>query len=701
MLSSIPLLKSYRSDKHDIIRQFYIPCLRVSSTYKRSVGFFSSSSLSVAAKGLHVFLNGGGRMQLIASPFLSENDIEAINKGYANRRELEEQSIIRALEGEFEKISKERLGLLAWLIEYNRLDIKIAVLRRPGKPGVYHEKLGIFDDGKDFVAFTGSPNESVSGLVNNFECIDVFCSWRNGDIERAQEKIEDFNNLWENETSLLQVYDFPEAARKSLLRLRSTTIPDNDPELTGINDPDGNFFESSYSNYPVFPIDIQLFKHQLEALKNWFKNKGRGTLKMATGSGKTITALAIAEHLYREIGLQCLIIIVPYRHLVMQWKGECNKFGLDPILCFESRKLWANQLQASLYSLSAGKQSFLTVITTNNTLRTEVFQNLLPYFPQRTLIIGDEAHNLGTVQIAAALPQNVGLRLALSATPEQWFDDSRSNSIFQYFGPILKPEFTLADALKSGVLVKYYYQPIFVELTDDEIDKYLDLSRKINKLILSAKKEDEEPAALKFLLLERARLIATAKNKLVALRKIMKKRLDTKHTLFYCGDGSVEESASADMIRHIEAVCKLLGSELGYRIDSYTAETTLDERSDLRERFTTGEIQGLVAIRCLDEGVDIPPTRTAFILASSENPRQFIQRRGRILRRCDGKESAEIFDFIVVPPDDPSEETFDTERQLVRKELQRYIEFATLAENAGEVLGQLVDIQRKYQLMGI
>jgi DNA phosphorothioation system restriction enzyme len=383
--------------------------------------------------------------------------------------------------------------------------------------------------------------------------------------------------------------------------------------------------------YPITPAWLSLRPYQQQAIANWFVNKGRGTLKMATGSGKTITALAIATRLYEEIQLQALIIVCPYRHLVQQWARECRKFGIsDPILAFESVNQWQESLSNQLYNVKAGNQQFLTVITTNATLITLGFQSQLSYFPQKTLIVGDEAHNLGAKQLESCLPRSVGLRLALSATPERYFDERGTERLFEYFGSVLEPEFTLRDAIAQGALVHYLYYPLLVELTEPESEVYADLTSKVGRAIAIGGDEDND--SLTALLMQRARLVASAANKLEALREVMRSRLHTSHTLFYCGDGSVEDDISKESLRQLEAVARLLGNDLSYRVNTYAAETSLEEREDLRRQFETGDLQGLVAIRCLDEGVDIPAIETAVIMASSGNPRQFVQRRGRILR---------------------------------------------------------------------
>lgn len=452
---------------------------------------------------------------------------------------------------------------------------------------------------------------------------------------------------------------------------------------------------------PRIPSFLHLRSYQHEAVTNWFANQGRGTLKMATGSGKTITALAIATQLYHQIGLQVLLVVCPYRHLVTQWARECENFNLEPILAFENVRYWQNQLSSALYNLQAGNQPFLTIITTNATLITQGLQSQLKYLPAKTLIVGDEAHNLGSRRLEESLPRNVGLRLALSATPERYFDDEGTQGLLDYFGPVLQPELTLADAIHQGALVHYLYYPMLVELTESESITYAKLTKRIGWALME---NEDNPLqnhdTVTALLMQRARLIGSAANKLTALRELMAQRLETSHTLFYCGDGSLQEDVSKETTRQLAAVTRLLGIELGYRINTYTADTPLAEREELRHQFETGKLQGLVAIRCLDEGVDIPAIQTAVILASSGNPRQFIQRRGRILRPHPAKERATLFDMIVLPPD-LERETFEVERNLLKKELKRFLEFADLADNAAEARLKLLQLQKQYGLLDL
>lgn len=450
-------------------------------------------------------------------------------------------------------------------------------------------------------------------------------------------------------------------------------------------------YEYHDTGTPTFPEDLILRQYQHQAIANWLKNKGRGTLKMATGSGKTIIALAIATELYQQIGLQILVIVCPYLHLVNQWARECKKFNLEPITAINRIENWQGELSNKLYNLNNKSQSFITIITTNSTLISQGFQSQVKYFSAKTLIVGDEAHNLGSSRLESSLPRNIGLRLALSATPERQYDEIGTEALLDYFGAIIRPEFTLADAIKQGALVHYLYYPIFVELTHPEALLYAKLTKRIG-WVLSKNNSFQDNNTLTSLLTKRSRLVATASNKLNSLKELMLPRLDTTHTLFYCGDGYLDND-----VRQIDAVTHLLGKELGYRVNTYTTDTPLEVRENLRCQFESGELQGLVAIRCLDEGVDIPAIKTAVILASTSNHRQFIQRRGRILRPHPDKEQAVLYDTIVVPPS-LDRETWEVEKNLLRKELIRFITFAELADNATEATHKLLQLRDRYQL---
>lgn len=653
-------------------------------------------------------------MQLIASPHLSLEDANAIAQGLQQRDEVVTHRIIQELDREFERLIRDRLACLAWLLSHQLLEIKLAISKEIHRPGIYHEKLGIFQDPEDnLVAFVGSANESVTALQDNFECIDVYCSWHLGVRERALRKAKDFEALWNNQTEGVEIINFPEAAKRSLLRLRPDQVPIKEPRMNSVkyrpsvSETSGKYdAEMSTQSQPEtlkVPAAITLRCHQRQAIQEWVANGGQGIFEMATGSGKTITALAAATVLYQHIGSPLLIVIVcPYLHLVSQWITEAHKFGLLPLPCAVSYTKWQEELGVRLYNLSTRNRSIASIITSNATFTSELFQQFIKKINSRFLLIVDEVHNVGAEQLRDCLPKNATYKIGLSATPERWFDPEGTAALSDYFGSTLV-HYTLQQALQDGVLCPYRYYPQKIQLTDEEFEVYYELTVKIARLLGQKQQTlENNTTGLEALLIQRSRLIATAQGKLKTLQSLLAPLSESKFNLVYCGDGSVESADEPGLMRQIDAVTRLLGYELGMSVAKYTAETPLTRRNELREQFAQGEIQCLIAIRCLDEGVDIPETQRAFILASSSNPRQFIQRRGRLLRRCAGKQMAEIFDFVVEPPTelaDSSSPYFGLTRSLVGKELQRVMEFARLAVNGAEALHQLLDLRDRLNLL--
>ncbi len=698
-LSELKLKISYRTGRDDLVRDLYIPCLQRSTLYQRAVGYFTSSGLAFAASGIAHLIEAGGRIQLVASPQLTQEDIDAILKGKLAEQDVVVQAARRNFMDIRDLLIRERLEALAWMVSTGALEVKLAIRTSPTGTligGIYHEKLGVFSDANfNQVAFAGSGNETGSALVENFETLDVFCSWDDPQ-GRVTEKVRMFADLWSDATSGLQVIDFTEAT-SDILRPYTPNYPPRPKNVSTVN-------EACSTPYairkPDFPSWLQLRDYQELAIKNWFANDGRGSLKMATGSGKTITALSIITHLYQKAGLKAAVVLCPYKHLVDQWAKEARNFNFDPLIVHTSRNVWSEDLNRKLLILQGDEDQVLLVLTTNRSFADEFFQRKLARFPKNSVLVADEAHNLGAKDLRTKLPESIRWRLALSATPERWFDDEGTKAIFQYFGDVLEPEFTLEDALKCGALAPYRYYPLLVELTDEEQEEYLSLSEKIARMF-SKGGFDKENKILTSLLLKRARLMSSAGNKLSLLKNLMEDKANSKHWLFYCGDGRVEDPASQDEMRQIESVCRILGRELKMKVASFTAETPRETRQEISEKLDSGALQGLVAIRCLDEGVDIPSTDKAVILASSTNPRQFIQRRGRVLRQPtkDSKKIAEIYDMITIPPLDAV--VTDSERSMLRKELVRFAEFAKLALNSGEARKVIFELQKKYDLMDI
>lgn len=702
MLCDLNLKRRYRSSHDELVRDFFVPCLSNSNRYDRAVGYYSSVALSVAADGLSRFVGNGGAMRLVASPHLSQSDLDSIVAGYKRRESALDHTITSELTAELPDPVAERLGLLGWLIERGQLEIKLAAMRQSdGTVGIYHEKMGIFgDEGGNTVAFLGSANESKGGMRSNFESLVIFRSWVKAEAADAEGVAADFEALWKDRTPSLRVFGFPEAAREALIRLAAEVPPrEHDPAAPE----DEDEVESSVPRRLVIPAEVKLRSYQEKAVMSWLRNDGRGILEMATGTGKTYTALAatarLQEHLAGQMKPFLCVVVCPYQHLVRQWAEMARSFGAQPVLCYRSTSQWWELLVERLHAIHTGAAPFAVAIVTNSTFCGQAFSELSSSFPAHTLLIADEAHNFGAEKGREALTGAYRYRLALSATPERVYDEEGTAFLDDYFGGTIF-SFGLQEAIETGALTPYEYFPHLVYLEDEELDSYLELTAKIAKASYAADETVVEGPLLT-LLVQRARIVGSARGKLSALAEAVRPVLGTTHNLFYCGDGTID-AGETSAERQLDAVVRLLGTQLGMRVQSYTHENFAEERDLLRERFSAGDLQGLVAIRCLDEGVDIPETRRAFILASSSNPRQFIQRRGRVLRRAPGKDFAEIHDFLVLPPPGSvAQELWQAERKLVERELERVVLFATLAINRIQAVHSLLDVRERYGLLHI
>lgn len=462
------------------------------------------------------------------------------------------------------------------------------------------------------------------------------------------------------------------------------------------------------------PAWIEPRDYQQTAIKRWADAGGSGILNMATGTGKTITALLTVAQVAQTLDRGMLVVVaVPYQHLVDQWTGELNEFGVDPVLAYQSRSNWQPRLEREILEFNHGSRSLCVVVTTHKTLSMESTQQTLDRSSGAGMIVADEVHHLGAEHMREGLSAEFDFRLGLSATPERWYDESGTLALRQYFGETVF-EYGLAEAIEAGALCEYYYVPHIVELTAEEVEEYQRLTAKIGRLSASSSDDTalEDNPALQQALFKRARLIGTARQKLDVLETLLEQESDVSHTLVYCSDGSTELDPDAGE-RHVDATTKRLREECGLTVERFTARESQAERERLLEGFEAGDIDVLTSIRCLDEGVDVPATKTAYILASTSNPRQYVQRRGRILRTHPGKDYAVIHDFITVPsvdgrPSFLSGSEFEAERRLFEKELDRVSTFAETALNHPDADvdgvpttdGSLQRLKRQYDLLG-
>ncbi len=713
-LRDIKFSKSYRTLHGDVVRDFYLPVLKEAILYKRAVGYFNSQALYDISDGIMHLAKNNGKMQLIVSPQLEKEDIEAIIEGYEARENIVIKAITRALSEPSTPIEKTKLNLLANLIAESVLDIKIALKVDRKSTGIFHEKMGIVEDCEgNKIAFSGSMNETGAGLYNNYETIDIFTDWSCDDNhERVLDKEGAFDSLWNNTDPAIDTFEFPKEAKEWLGKHKEKTTR----EIIDMGEflPVHKKIEERPENCFIVPETVSFFKYQEDAIENWMKQESCGIFDMATGTGKTYTALGALCALSKKLNHRLVTVIVcPYQHLVEQWVEDINKFGVKPIICY-SRYDWKETVRKAVRNFNLEVVDRFCIITTNASLVANSYHLLheLQKVKENMCLVVDEAHNFGSKRQIECMVPEFKYRLALSATLDRHHDEEGTQCLYDYFGAKCIT-YTLQEAIEQNKLTRYYYYPIPVVLRSNELDEYVELTEKIVDILrkFPKKKKNEIPSSVETLLIERSRIIAGAQNKLDALREISKEWKDKTNLLFYCGATKVQnededtiKEADDYELRQIDATTKILHDELGMIVTQFTAAEDSKQREIIKSEFKERRIQGLVAIKCLDEGMNIPGIETAFILASSTNPKEYIQRRGRVLRKAPGKEYATIYDFVVIPRDfdeEVSEYSKQAELSLVRREMERMEDFQVLSENPSSTTKLMNALKSKYKVYQI
>ena len=708
--------KEYRSLIDNVIQDFYIPLLKKAVVYKRAVGFFSSSSLVEISKGIASMAAAGGKIQIVASPYLSDEDIEAIQKGYADREHIIEQALLAQLSDEhLDYYSMERLNLLATLIANGVMDIRIAYTEDKKGIGMYHEKMGLIEDADgNVVAFSGSMNESATAMLINYETIDVFRSWGDeSESERVKLKEAAFHAIWSDCEPNIHVLEFPKVTEALIEKYRKKEpeygIDDSQFQRRGKVRPSAEFSLGART-----PLSITFHDYQQEAIAAWVGENYCGIFDMATGTGKTFTGLGAISKLSEDLNDDLAVIIVcPYQHLVEQWVEDIVRLKMQPIIGYSSspQKDWKKRLENAVrdQKLRADKR-FFCFVCTNATFASNSVQDQISRIRSPILLVVDEAHNFGAPTYAKLLDGRFAYRLALSATLERHRDEEGTSVLYNFFGKKCI-EYSLERAIQEDKLTPYKYFPVIVHLDGDELSRYEQLSYEMSKCLIKDRngryklnKHGE------ILALKRARIVAGASEKLLALREQIQPYIHGNNILVYCGATNVldelsdRSSTDSDDVRQIEAVTNILGNEFGMSVARFTSQENMDVRATIKEQFQKGDrLQAIVAIKCLDEGVNIPGIRTAFILASTTNPKEYIQRRGRVLRKAPNKPYAEIYDFVTLPRslDSVSGLTEDQAKRdlsLVCKEIDRMREFGRLSMNPMDAQMLIWNIQDAYHI---
>ncbi len=689
-------------------------------------------------------------MRLIVNDILTEQDKKAVENGILDTPiPYFDLSNIENLKNTLSERDAHFFDCLAWLIRNNRLEIKI-VIPKEGI-GMSHTKTGVFSDGLNKVGFDGSCNFSRSALIDNIESLTVSCDW---DGRIAAATIEEILNEFEcvfsgNDKSVVfvsadkvrtQIADaFKQKELKELLEeeykfiqqdISNKSLPKTvlsaldkaknkvEIEIEKIKSRDEEPSPAMCVE-PHFPYESGPRDYQKQAFENWKNNGQKGLFAMATGTGKTITALNCLLEIYNKSGYYKALILVPTITLVEQWEVECKKFNFNMIIkvCSKYNRWKSAVSNLRLLELSNinNNLSYIIISTYASYVRSNVFFELNQFPKNKLLLIADEAHNLGGGMMSNRLASIKYLRrIGLSATPERQFDDVGNKKIIDFFGcnEDYTFEYSMAEAIDNGALCRYYYYPHIVKLTDDEMVNYVDLSKKIVKIMGFQDVESQE--VLKMLFLKRKRIIHKAANKLSVFQQIVQERMskkgNLKYTLVYVPEGNKPDDYEADIFEHSDTIVS--DSETEHLIDDFTRivrdtdphvtvrqfTSESKDRDSMLKGFADGTIDVLTSMKCLDEGVDVPRSEFAIFCASTGNPRQFIQRRGRVLRTHKDKRSAVIHDLIVVPDNVFDSDCYALEKSLVENELRRVRNFALLSENINDTDNELQEVLNYYKL---
>lgn len=719
--------KSYRSGGVHEPMQFYLDALCNSNSFDLLLGYFSSSAINVLSLGFANFIYRGGKMRAVINNVLSEEDKKAIIRG----QNLEVNSTLydfndlHQLRSSLDDYGRHFFECFAWLIANRRIELKI--IKPKERKGIAHYKSGVFSDGEQSVSFKSSCNFTYYGFVENLEELDCRLSWNQGDDENIKEQQQYFEELFGGNSQIAEYID-PEQItsvianefnnknleeliiqEKELIDSKRKTFG-NQKVLAAIKRAEDQLEEIlRIEKLPKFPYPNGPRDYQKRAYQEWVKNGHKGLFAMATGTGKTLTSLNCLLNLYVQSGSYKAVIAVPTIALVDQWVKECRKFNFNNIITISSKSKWPRNV-SFLNSASNFIDVSFVIIVTYATFYREKFQLHFRNLPSNTLFIADEAHNLGSKNLAKSLPSiHLQKRIGLSATPDRKYDQLGNQSIESFFNdrPPFIFSYSMKQAMDKGWLSQYKYYPHIVRLTDIELEQYQIKSRQLAKFFDPVTKKYKDCIEVERLLLERKRIIHKAANKLPIFQEILEEEFDKKgnlnYTLIYVPEGveanyeetdeSVEDNEDISLIDQYTRVVSRTDSSI--MVKQYTANTK--NRDEVIDNFQKGEIHVLTSMKCLDEGVDVPRSELAIFCASTGNPRQFIQRRGRVLRTHADKPFAVIHD-LVVAPEVNDETTFEMEKSIIKKELERVVDFSTLALNKPDTYESLRPILSYYNI---
>ena len=677
-LRSLNIKKTYETeeDNNHLIDEFYIPALENSNLYLRIAGFFSSTSLCIASKGIAGLIHNNGNMRLLISPELNEDDRAII-------MECDKLRPDDVLFDDF-KIDdfsdNEYLQALAWMLANKKLEMKIVIPTRTSR-SLFHEKIGIFmDDKNQMIAFSGSINETASAWINNIEEFKTFNSWIPEQSEYLLSDLKKFNDYWNGrKDQVAKVYDVPTPILDKIISKKPRDVFDL------------NIMKKYIKNKKNENNKLSLFPHQEKAVAMWLNNDKKLTMEMATGSGKTRTAIGCMMEQLKCKEKLMIIVSTPQNTLSRQWKDDIDKLQIvfdRNIIVDGSNKKWKKDLEMAFLDLNLNTIENGIIFTTHSLCYTDEFVSIVERskMSSKIMFVCDEAHGMGATKLRRGLLDIYEYRVGLSATPDRLWDDVGTKIVLDYFGN-KKFTFSIYDALNTmnpftgkPFLNRFNYMPIFVSLSEDETKRY----RYFSKMIaIEQTKEEPDFDKIEKLKINRSNVTKNAISKYSSYEQIL-----DELGMF----DSISDSitfVSPEQLENVMEICakkqitraKITQDESASKIVGTQGNT---ERQEIIYQFTKKTIQMLIGIDCLNEGIDIPTARIAVLLCNSTNPREYVQRIGRVIRYSPNKAKSLIYDFIVLTDDE----------NLNRKEANRAMYIAQNADNYNTVV-------RKFDEMGV
>ena len=704
---SLDIKPSYESGVGDIVQDFYEPVLSDAVLYDRISGFFTSTSLAVAARGMCNFIKNGGIMRLITSPILSTDDVGIIEKLIDKKGDIESKELGLDLTALEDTLISDHVKAFGWLLASGKMDVRLAILLGDdNKPitkekilsaGLFHQKIGILTDVEgNHISFSGSINETASAWTKNDEEFKVFKEWEESSSYYYEDR-ERFNSIWEGKKRNVLIVDLPHAVKNELIEYSK----DFDVESISAK----QYIERKRKQTSPFELDgISLFYYQKEALDNWKKYGYSMLFEMATGTGKTRTAIAGINYVKHKHNRTITVIACPQNALAKQWKeNEVASFQLSfdkEVIIDGTVPNWKSVLQNVCLENGAGFADHCIIYTTHNTASSDNFISILTNsISPRTVLtfVGDEVHWLGAKTLRKALLPNFEYRIGLSATPSRWFDDTGTRLLENYFGNN-HYEFTMKDALAEinpitgkHFLVDYMYIISRINLTEDEGQKYAELTEKISKLYRVKDNDPDAAEAYDRLLLKRAEIIKNAENKYSVLSNILDKMIEEEqleNLIIFVSPQQKERVL--EMLENKGVVHHQLTQEEGNAPRREFGGLT--ERQHIIKLFKENRYQALVAIKCLDEGIDIPSACRGILMSSSTNPREYVQRIGRIIRQDKDKKLAYLYDICVESSGALSDDLQDIDDKIRASERKRLQEIAENAINSVDALQNILEL---------